>query len=94
MANEAEWIKRYQMHKDILLHTIDHMDMESGEKEKLIRKVEVKYHRYNMILYCKMGEGKNCRKEFYKIVKARQIGIQDLKNIIKIICIKLNIGNF
>lgn len=94
MANEAEWIKRYQMHQEILLHTIDNIDMENRDKEKLIKKIKVKYNRYNMILYCKMGEGKKCRKEFYKIVKAGQIGIQDLKNIIKIICIKLNIGNF
>lgn len=94
MLDAHEYINRYKMHQEILIHTIERIDMKNDQKKKLIDRVKVKYYRLNMILFYKAGERKKSREEFYKIMKARQLGIQDLKNIIKIACIRLHIGNF
>lgn len=94
MLDAQEYINRYKMHQEILIHTIESIDMNEGRKRRLIDKVKVKYYRLNMILYYKAGERKKSHREFYKIIKAKHLGIQDLKNIIKIICIRFHIGDF
>lgn len=79
MKSNEEWLKRMNQHQEILLNTIERIDMPKEDYKKYKDRIMVKYSRKRMEIYGYMKDKKQVNKELMKIVKYRSLRSKDLR---------------